>query len=78
MKDVNGNVMNYCGSLNYEFLNLDSTSFASTSEISYNLAAKSFSMATNQPNKVGSYPLKLKVSLANYTSVQAATKNFKV
>ena len=77
MKDVNGNVMN-CGSLVYEFLNSGSTSFASTSEITYDLSTKTFSMQTDLPASVAPTSLKLKVSLLNYSVVSPAIKDFKV
>ena len=67
-----------CGTLVYEFLNSDSTPFASTSEISYYLTAKTFSMQTNSPASVASTSLKLKVSLLSWASVPAAVKDFKV
>ena len=67
-----------CGTLVYEFLNSDSTPFASTSEISYNLTAKTFSMQTNLPASVAFTSLKLKVSLFSWAMVLAATKDFKV
>ena len=51
VKDTSGNVIS-CGALLYEFLNSASTSFASTSEISYDITAKTFSMQTNLPAKV--------------------------
>ena len=78
MKDVLGNVMNNCGSLVYEFLNLDSTPFASTSEISYVVSTKTFSMQTNLPASVASKFLKLKVSLLSWVTVPEAIKDFKV
>ena len=77
VKDSGGNVIS-CGPLVYEFLNSASTSFASTSEISYDLTAKTFSMQTNLPASVASTSLKLKVSLSSYTAVPAAIKAFKV
>ena len=77
VKDVNGNVMN-CGSLVYEFLNSGSTSFPSTSEITYDLSTKTFSMQTDQPALVASTFLKLKVSLLSYSVVTPAIKDFKV
>ena len=43
VKDPSGNIIN-CGPLAYEFLNSDSTSFASTTTISYDLTNKTFSM----------------------------------
>ena len=43
VKDTSGNIIN-CGPLAYEFLNSDSTSFASTTTISYDLTNKTFSM----------------------------------
>ena len=78
MKDVKFNVMNYCGSLVYEFLNSDSTPGVSTSEISYNVSNKTFSMQTNLLSKVASTSLKLKVSLSEWVIVPAAIKDFKV
>ena len=78
VKNVNGNVMNYCGSLFYEFLNSGSTSFPSTSEITYDLSTKTFSMQTDQPALVASTFLKLKVSLLSYSVVTPAIKDFKV
>ena len=78
VKNVNGNVMNYCGSLFYEFLNSDSTILASTSEISYVVTTKTFSMQTNLPALVASTSLKLKVSLLSWATVPAAIKDFKV
>ena len=77
VKDVLGNAMN-CGSLVYEFLNSGSTSFASTSEISYDLSTKTFSMQTDLPASVASTSLKLKVSLLSYSVVSPAIKDFKV
>jgi hypothetical protein len=72
--------MNYCGPIKYEFFNLNLTSFDSTNEIAYNLnpTTKTFSMATELPEKEGIYRLKLKVSLINFTSVEAEIKDFKV
>ena len=78
VKDVLGNNMNYCGSLVFEFLKTDSTSFASTSEITYDVSTKTFSMQTNLPASVSSTFLKLKVSLLSYTVVLPAIKDFKV
>ena len=77
VKNLGGNVIS-CGPLVYEFLNSASTSFASTSEISYDLTAKTFSMQTNLPASVTSTFLKLKVSLSSYTAIPAAIKAFKV
>ena len=77
MKDSGGNPIT-CGLLVYEFLNSDSTSFVPTSEISYDLTAKTFSMQTNLPAKAASTSLKLKVSLSSWTAVPAAIKAFKV
>ena len=48
VKDSSGNII-YCGTLAYEFLNSDSTPFASITPISYDMAAKTFSMQTNDP-----------------------------
>ena len=77
VKDVLGNLMS-CGSLVYVFLDSSSTLFASTSEISYNLSTKTFSMQTNLPAKVGDWFLKLKVSLLNWPTAPAGIKDFKV
>ena len=77
MKDLLGKDIN-CGSLVYEFLDSSSKSFNSTSEISYDVSAKTFSMQTDLPAKVGTVSLKLKVSLLNWATVDVAIKNFKV
>ena len=58
VKDVLGNLMS-CGSLVYEFLDSSSTPFASTSEISYNVSTKTFSMQTNLPASAASTSLKI-------------------
>ena len=67
-----------CGALVYEFLNSASNYFASTSEISYDLTAKTFSMQTDLPENVASKSLKLKVSLKDWTAATAIIKDFKV
>ena len=77
MKDLLGKDIN-CGSLVYEFLDSSSKSFNSTSEISYDVSAKTFSMQTDLPAKVGTVSLKLKVSLLNWPTAYVAIKNFKV
>ena len=77
MKDLLGKDIN-CGSLVYEFLDSSSKSFNSTSEISYDVSAKTFSMQTDLPAKVGEVSLKLKVSLLNWATADVAIKNFKV
>ena len=78
VKNVNGGLINYCGTIKYEFLNSDSTPFASTSEISYVVSTKTFSMQTNLPASVASKFLKLKVSLLSWVTVPEAIKDFKV
>ena len=65
VKDVLGKLMS-CGSLVYEFLDSSSTPFASTSEISYNVSTKTFSMQTNLPASAASTSLKLKVTLLSW------------
>ena len=62
VKDLGGNVIP-CGPLVFAFLNSTSNSFASTSEISYDLTAKTFSMQTDSQAQVASTSLKFKVSL---------------
>ena len=78
VKNVNGGLIDYCGEIKYEFLNSDSSLFASTSEISYDVSTKTFSMQTNLPASVASKSLKLKVSLFSWVTVPEAIKNFKV
>ena len=67
VKNVRGDLLDYCGQIKYEFLNSDSTAFASTSEISYDVSTKTFSMQTNLHSSVASKSLKFKVSLLNWT-----------
>ena len=77
VKDASGNIID-CGTLAYEFLNSDSTPFASTTPIFYDMTVKTLSMQTNDPAQVSSYSKKLKVSLPNWTTASAAIKAFKV
>ena len=76
VKDVLNNIIN-CGTLSYEFLEPTSSTYVSTSEITYDIAGKTLSMQTDLLAKVGSYPKKIKVSLTSWPAVQKI-KDFKV